>query len=341
MHPRQCIVVGDEKTGKSALVQRLLHDEFTDDYVQTLVSSETKEYVRGSKKSELTVTEIGGTVNSPDLRARYYRSCDFVVLVFSLIDKSFENIKQYLSEINIVRPGITKILVGTNAENENRVIPFKTIKQFVTLNFLNRYYEVSNKDGGNIKKLLSGVFIPILFDPTACDDPRPSDASNFKICLWGAPGSGKTTFRKTLCGGSSEPSFYSESRGILKLLDKYWNVCIAEQYDGCDELRPLTLDGCNLLMLLCDMTDRDSISRIMTYNIPEKFPVVIVGVKGDISKQDNKNAVDDEDIDEVMEATGAILFAEGSAKNSNDCIQIIEESMSATLEWYDKPENQI
>jgi GTPase SAR1 family protein len=161
------------------------------------------------------------------------------------------------------------------------------------------------------------------------------------VCLWGAPGTGKTVFRRSLCGGSSEPSFYTESRGILKLLGKFWNVCIGEQYDGCDELREVALDGANLLMIACDLTDKDSISRILTYNIPEKFPIVIVGLKSDIVNKKDKNSVKNEDIDKLMAATHAILYAEGCAKNTNDCTQIIEEAMSAALEWYELPENKI
>ena len=341
MISRKCVVVGDEKTGKTALIEQLLHRSVVDTYKPTVVSIASKEYSRNTKKAELIVTEIGGTINSVDLRLRYYRNCDFILLVFNLTDKSFDNLPRWISEINMIRPNVTKILIGTNAEKEKRVVDFQTVKKFVTLNYINRYYEISNKDATNIRELLHHVFIPLLFDKSACDDPKPADASNFKVCLWGSSGSGKTTFRRTLCGGSPEPSYYAESRGILKLLGKHWNVCIAEQYDGCDDLRFLALDGFNLLLIICDLTDRNSLSRILSYNLPAKFPTVLVGLKSDIYDKKDPNAVDNEDIDELMATTNAILYAEGCAKNANDCIQIIEEAMSAALEWYETPENQI
>ena len=339
MISRKCIVVGDPKTGKTSLIDNVLRKGSASEYKPTVVSINSKQYSRNTKNSQLTIIEIGGTVNSVDLRLRYYRNSDFILIVFNLTDKSFDNLSNWLTEINMIRPNITKILIGTNAEKENRYVDFMTVKKFVTLNYINRYYEISNEDGTNIRELLHNVFIPILFDKTACDDPKPADASNFKVCLWGSKGSGKTTFRRALCGGSPEQSCYSESRGILKLLGKHWNVCIAEQDDKYDDLRFLTLDGFNLLLIICDLTDRKSLTRILNYNLPSNFPTVLVGLKSDIYDATDPNAIDDEDVDELMAATNAILYAEGCARNNNDCIQIIEQAMSAALEWYEAAEN--
>lgn len=336
MPTRQVIVVGDEKTGKSALIERILHKNFLDDYEPTIIKIHTKEYAYRAKTADLEIVEIGGGVNSSDLRSKYYRDCDFIVICFSLADNSFSKVGNWVTEINRVRPNATKILIGTNGDTSDRTVPFNAVKQFVSVNYINRYYEISSRDDVNIRKLVRNVFIPILFDPDSCDDPHPSDASNFKVCLWGAPGSGKTAFRTTLCGGSSEPTFYSESRAILKLCEKFWNVCIGEQYDGCDELRNVTLDGCNILLVIIDLTDKNSIGRVLSYACPSNFPTVIVGLKSDIYDAEDPSSVDTEDINGLMTATHAILYAEGNACNQNDCNQILEEAMAAALAWYEQ-----
>jgi small GTP-binding protein len=154
------LLLGDSKVGKTALVNRIVEENFSPSYYQTLVFDfKLKNYK--SKFEEiikLYFFDIGGDKRFEKLSSVYFKNADVVFLVFDITNRqSFENLENWYNKvISKVNYNHKMCLIGTklDLEKERKV----TYDEAANNKFNLSYFETSSKNDINLE------FINIVID---------------------------------------------------------------------------------------------------------------------------------------------------------------------------------
>lgn len=150
------IIIGPGAVGKTSLLNRFVHNEFSLKYKLTIgVDFLTKiiEYESG-KQAKLHIWDIGGQEKFKFLHRSFYEGAFGALVVFDLSrPQTFSSMKEWLSEMrNIIINDIPSIIIG----NKSDLIPEigQTIDRSEAEEFAKKqgclYVETSAKTGDNV-----------------------------------------------------------------------------------------------------------------------------------------------------------------------------------------------
>lgn len=148
------IVVGDQNSGKTSLIQKALNPENkTDEYVPTLGFEHFNLIVKqNGKKIKMTIWDTCGQEVYRAIVSSFYRGADVALLIFSLANKnSFENLKKWLYDLREnLNPGTPIMLIGTKLDLVKEVDNDEINSFLESNNLTNLYFTTTKNDSCNL-----------------------------------------------------------------------------------------------------------------------------------------------------------------------------------------------
>ena len=150
------IVVGNQGTGKSCILNRFINDSFDENYQATIgLDFHSKNVSIHNQDIRLILYDTAGQEKFRSLIPMYIREAQIILLIYDITNKdSFDSIPNWMAEISDVKNNdIIFVLVGNKIDLEKqRAVSFEEGKKFADENkFL--FQEVSAKSGANIGNL--------------------------------------------------------------------------------------------------------------------------------------------------------------------------------------------
>ena len=161
-------VVGDLKVGKTSIVKRLIQNEFTENYKET-VGYEFNPYLIkvNNKIIKFQIWDMCGNENYRSALLNLYRNATLGILVYSVCSReSFNNLNIWIEQLKkFALPNSKIILIGNKCDDEqNRQVSYEEGKQICEKNNLEFFLEVSAKNGFNSPNFLELAAISLYKD---------------------------------------------------------------------------------------------------------------------------------------------------------------------------------
>jgi len=130
----KCVVVGDERVGKTSLVRCYATNEFPGPYTPTASDTYSVNVLVATKPITFSLTDTGGNEDFNQLRHIAYPNTDIFLCCFSVVNPiSFEHVRsKWFPEITSQCPNTPIILVGTKIDlctDQNTIRELKTSGQ--------------------------------------------------------------------------------------------------------------------------------------------------------------------------------------------------------------------
>jgi len=152
------IVLGDQYSGKSSILNRYKNNVFMDYSVSTIgVDFVTKTIVKNDNEYILNIWDTSGQEKFNSIITSYYRNILVALVVFDLSNnESFLNVKKWLDNINCYcNSDIIVKLIG-NKSDKNVEVCREAITD-LCFDYKIKYIEVSAKENINITEIFSSV----------------------------------------------------------------------------------------------------------------------------------------------------------------------------------------
>ncbi len=152
------LLIGDSGVGKSCILLRFTEDSYSEAFISTIgVDFKIKTIELEGKIIKLQIWDTAGQERFRTITSSYYRGAHGIIIVFDITDlESFENIKQWLIEINkYAFNNVCKILVGNKSDLDYRRMVYSGKEYAESLNI--PYIETSAKNSDNIDKLFYNI----------------------------------------------------------------------------------------------------------------------------------------------------------------------------------------
>ena len=150
------IVVGQYNVGKSALINRLMYDRFSDNYELTIgVEYIQKEVITKEGTVQLQVWDSAGQEKFRSLVKMFFVGVVGVILVYSIDDKySFLALDRWLKDVREqADPEAVYILVGSKSDLR-REVDYEEGVEYMKSRGLDVFFETSAKTGNNVLQVL-------------------------------------------------------------------------------------------------------------------------------------------------------------------------------------------
>lgn len=152
------VLVGNEGSGKTCLVNRLTYNTFSEHTFSTIGAMYLQKYIEleTGKRIKLDFWDTAGQERFATLLPLYYRGASIVILTCNLndFDDSFKKVKLLYEEV-LAYNSCKFILVGTKYDVMSD-IDTKEINKFVEDNDM-EYMVTSSKTGYNIQELMTCI----------------------------------------------------------------------------------------------------------------------------------------------------------------------------------------
>ncbi|XP_060579694.1 uncharacterized protein LOC132736560 [Ruditapes philippinarum] len=149
------LVIGDENTGKSALLLRYADDTFSDSYIATIgVDFRVKTIELHGKTVKLQIWDTAGQERFRTITTSYYRGTQGVIIVFDVTDRStFRRVESWVTDIEKYgSDDVEKLLVGNKCDlTSKRCVTEQEAKSLALINNMD-YVETSAKENINVEK---------------------------------------------------------------------------------------------------------------------------------------------------------------------------------------------
>lgn len=147
------LIIGDSNVGKSSLLIRFVEDKFTESYISTIgVDFKINTIELDDKMIKLQIWDTAGQERFRTITSSYYRGAHGIIIMYDITNyDSFENIKQWLFEINkYSREEVNKILVGNKCDLKNRRVISKQMGKEYAEELGIEFIETSAKSSQNV-----------------------------------------------------------------------------------------------------------------------------------------------------------------------------------------------
>ena len=151
------ILIGPGAVGKTSLLQRFVHNKFSEGYELTIgVDFLSKEVeIAPGEKTRLTIWDIGGQDRFKFMRSRFYDGASGALLVFDLSRaQTYKEVRKWLKEFRqFAGEKIPFVLIGNKSDliaDVGEVIDRAEAKSFAE-NENSIYIETSAKTGDNVE----------------------------------------------------------------------------------------------------------------------------------------------------------------------------------------------
>lgn len=190
------VIVGDSNVGKTAVISRFADDTYTDNTIGTIgVDFKIKTVDINGKIIKLQIWDTAGQEKFRTICSSYCRHACGIIITYDICKReSFDNIENWLNEINKYSTDSIKLLIGTKydlSKYGKREVSTEEGQQMA--NKLNiPFIEVSAKENININKLFcviineiknkSNIIKPLL-KKSLCSVPATDvDVEKIKKC---------------------------------------------------------------------------------------------------------------------------------------------------------------
>jgi small GTP-binding protein len=154
--PVKIVIVGAKSTGKTNLIYKFMNQNFVEEYNESkFINCERKKINCLNKNLSFDIWDTVGNVRNKFITAKLYGAANICLILFDLTNlDSLDDVDYYYNEIELNNfKNCCMILVGNKCDNiENRKIFKKDIKQLKE-KYKIPYFEISCKNGRNIKEL--------------------------------------------------------------------------------------------------------------------------------------------------------------------------------------------
>ena len=150
------IVVGNQGTGKSCILNRFVNETFDENYQATIgLDFQSKNVTIHDQDVRLILYDTAGQEKFRSLIPMYIREAQIILLIYDISDKdSFDSIPRWIQEVlDVKNTDAVFALIGNKNDLENdRKVTFEEGKKFAEENkFI--FQEVSAKSGKNFETL--------------------------------------------------------------------------------------------------------------------------------------------------------------------------------------------
>ncbi len=154
--PVKIVIVGAKSTGKTNLIYKFMNQNFVEEYNESkFINCERKKINCLNKNLSFDIWDTVGNVRNKFITAKLYGAANICLILFDLTNlDSLDDVDYYYNEIELNNfKNCCMILVGNKCDDiENRKIFKKDIKQLKE-KYKIPYFEISCKNGRNIKEL--------------------------------------------------------------------------------------------------------------------------------------------------------------------------------------------
>ena len=159
------VLLGDSEVGKTSIIQRYVHNEFTErtSFDRTATVGESIKRIRiNDEEMTLEIWDTAGQERYDSLETHFYRDADAVALVYSVTDiPSFHSACDYWIKESLKHlPDDSNVPIMVIAGNKSDLIDssgdfvnINTVREFTQSYDLAPPIETSAKTGSNIQKL--------------------------------------------------------------------------------------------------------------------------------------------------------------------------------------------
>jgi small GTP-binding protein len=149
-------IVGESSTGKTSIIHRLLHDDFT--ITESTIGASFLTYDYNDIKYE--IWDTAGGERFMTLVPMYFRNSDVIAMVFDLSNlSSIDKLKYYFDKLRDFDNDFRVIIIGNKSDlitesklNKNKMIIEEKIKQFSNGIQIIEFICISAKTGNNFDK---------------------------------------------------------------------------------------------------------------------------------------------------------------------------------------------
>ena len=150
------IVVGNQGTGKSSILNRFVKETFDENYQATIgLDFHSKNITIHDQDVRLIIYDTAGQEKFRSLIPMYIREAQIILFIYDISDKdSFDSIPKWIQQVNdVINKEVVFVLIGNKLDLEsNRKVTFEEGKKLAEKsNYV--FQEVSAKTGENFEKL--------------------------------------------------------------------------------------------------------------------------------------------------------------------------------------------
>ena len=155
------IIIGDSKVGKTSIINRLIHDKFSDKVDITLgVNYNVKLIDMLKYKVKFQLWDTSGLESYRAIGRSYYRDADIILLVFDLskIMNIYSKLESWIEDFRSLNKNAEIYLIGNKMDLERKITTNSCMDFAIKYNL--SYFECSAKNDININE----IFISIIND---------------------------------------------------------------------------------------------------------------------------------------------------------------------------------
>lgn len=149
------IIVGDYNTGKTAITERFINNQYDNKYISTIgVDYQTKIITIDDIGIKVCLWDTSGQERFRSITESYFKNITCAILTFDLTNyQTFYNLEYWLKKIREDVKNIEVILIGTKLDNySNYIVQETEINNFIKKNKLS-YFKTSSKNNINIDEI--------------------------------------------------------------------------------------------------------------------------------------------------------------------------------------------
>lgn len=154
------VVLGGQRTGKTAIISQFLYDQYNTAYKETVEEMYRGEFEIDGTQFAINIQDTGGSYvyDFPSMVAVSLQSADAVLLVFSVDNKeSFEEARRLRDLVMSTKGPDTPIVFVGNKTDLDREVAKEEAEATVVFDWENGYAECSAKENSNIQAVFKEV----------------------------------------------------------------------------------------------------------------------------------------------------------------------------------------
>jgi len=198
----KCVLLGRAEVGKTCLLDKFLHNRFSEDSRSTVgVAFGAKEMTVDKKKITLGMWDTAGSERYESMTRHYYKGAEAAIVCYDLTDaESWAKVKFWVDEIISHEESCIIAIVGTKLDllegGRSRAVPLQTVRQYAE-RIGAKYYETSALTGTNVaapfhdvvaewnkrpKKMIPSTASPVIRLPERASEEKQPSGSGPGCC---------------------------------------------------------------------------------------------------------------------------------------------------------------
>jgi small GTP-binding protein len=153
------LVVGDLGTGKTSVVRKFIHNEFSEQYKCTIGVDFARKII---KKNDITIYlqlwDVAGQERFSSVSRIYYKDAHLIIIVFDVLrDITFESMHGWLRNARLNLDNSVPIVVFANKCDIDTFYSTHKLEKFCIENNILKYVKTSAKDGQGISEAMEYI----------------------------------------------------------------------------------------------------------------------------------------------------------------------------------------